>query len=69
MPDRHSDSETQSYREEQGERDAPDPRGEMADVPIIPSSAAVPLGPRAEEPTTADEDRAAAERRDRGAGG
>ena len=57
------DTETQSYREEQGKKPEPDPREGMADVPIVPSSAGV-IGKAPEpESTTVDEDRAAAETR------
>ena len=59
----HSDTETQSYREEQGKRPEPDPRERMADVPIVPSSAGVIGKPPEQEPGSADEDRAAAEQR------
>jgi hypothetical protein len=64
MADRN-DTETQSYREEQGKSAAPDPRERMGDVPLAPSSAGVVGGaPRSEESTT-DVDREQAAERER----
>jgi len=66
MPDRHDDdTETQSFREEQGKPPLPDPRDRMKDVPLAPSSAGVVAGPPPEEQTTVEEEREAAERRAR----
>jgi hypothetical protein len=60
-----NDTETQSYREEQGKSAAPDPREHVADVPLAPSSAGIVGGaPRSDE-STADADRAAAAERER----
>jgi hypothetical protein len=57
-----NDTETQSYREEQGKSAAADPRERMADVPLAPSSAGVVGGAPQSEESTADADRKAAER-------
>ena len=57
------DTETQSYREEQGKSPAPDPRQRMADVPLAPSSAGV-VGRVPADRSTIDAEREVAEQRD-----
>jgi hypothetical protein len=58
-----NDTETRSYREEQGKSASPDVRERMADVPLAPSSAGIVGAPRrrGESSVAADRD-AAAER-------
>jgi hypothetical protein len=46
MTERNSDTETPSYREDQGKRAKPDPRARQSDVPVAPPSAGV-LGDQA----------------------
>ena len=55
-----NDTESQSYREEQGKKAAPDARERMADVPLAPSSAGIVGAPprRNESPVAADRDAA-----------
>jgi hypothetical protein len=60
-----NDSETQSYREEQGKTGASDERERMADVPLAPSSAGIVGEPRRRGESTVDADRAAASERER----
>jgi hypothetical protein len=62
-----NDTETQSYREEQGKRAAPDARERIADVPLAPSSAGIVGEPRrrGESPLEADRDAAAERDRER----
>ncbi len=62
-----NDTETQSYREEQGKSAAPDPRERMADVPLAPSSAGVvgDAPPPDESTVDADRERVERERADR----
>jgi hypothetical protein len=57
-----NDTETRSYREEQGKSPDADARERMADVPLAPSSAGVVGAPPRQEDSTVDADRAAAER-------
>jgi hypothetical protein len=59
-----NDTETQSYREEQGKRAAPDPREGLADVPLAPSSAGIVGAPRRRGESPVEADRAAAAERD-----
>jgi hypothetical protein len=62
MADR-DDTETESFRQEQGKPPRPDPRERMADVPLAPSSAGIVGGqPPAEESTTDADREQAAER-------
>jgi hypothetical protein len=63
-----NDTETQSYREEQGKSAAPDPQERMADVPLAPSSAGVVGGAPQSDESTVDEDRKAAAERERAEG-
>lgn len=65
MKDR-SETETKSLLEEQGKRAERTPRDEMAEVPVLPTSAGVVMPRGTDEQTTVDEDREAAERRARG---
>ena len=58
-------TETQSYREEQGKSAAPDQRERMDDVPLAPSSAGVVGAPRRRGESPVDADRAAAAERER----
>jgi hypothetical protein len=58
-----NDSETQSYREEQGKPAVPDGRERMGDVPLAPSSAGIVGAARRSEESTTDADRQAAEER------
>jgi hypothetical protein len=52
-----NDTETQSYREEQGKSGMPDQRDRIADVPVVPSSAGVVRGAAPEGESTVDTDR------------
>jgi hypothetical protein len=60
-----NDSETQSYREEQGKSAAPDGRQRMGDVPLVPSSPAAVGEPRRRDESTIEADRDAAIERER----
>lgn len=60
-----NDTETQSYREEQGKSAAADPRERMADVPFAPSTAGVVGDAPPADESTADADRKAATERER----
>jgi hypothetical protein len=57
-----NDSETQSYREEQGKSAVPDQRERMADVPLAPSSAGIVGRPPRPDESTVDADREHAQR-------
>ncbi len=56
-----NDTETQSYREEQGKPANPDQRERMADVPLAPSSAGIVGEVRRRPERSADVTRSAAE--------
>jgi hypothetical protein len=58
-----NDTETQSYREEQGKSATPNQRERIGDVPLTTSSAGVVGGARRDEESTVEADRQAAERR------
>jgi hypothetical protein len=61
-----NDTETQSYRAEQGKSAAPDQRERMANVPIAPSSAGVIGSAPPSDESTADADRERAAEGERG---
>ena len=60
-----NDTETESYRVEQGKRPAPDQQERMGDVPLAPSSAGIVGSPPRADESTSDADRKAAIERER----
>ena len=59
------DTETQSYREEQGKPPKPTQEERMGDVPLVPGSAGIVRGPPPSDETAVDEEREIAAERER----
>jgi hypothetical protein len=65
MSERIDETETRSYREEQGKSADPSERERRGDVPLAPSSAGIVGGAPPADESTVDADRAAAAERER----